>query len=154
MIVKEVLSRHIQMSWKFARSFIWSNHDSPPNLSSCNSSMWAQLQILVCGQIFSLWSNYILYCFNWAKNLPGHASTYINIFHQVLTQFVNPISLCIFFQVSVQNEAIWGKCYFSYSKWPETFRESSYLQIIRPWPISAQLSSLCESIIQIPYSDH
>ena len=59
-VVKEVLARHIQMSWNFARSFIWSNHHSPPNFSSCNSSMWSQLQILVSSQIFSLWSNYIL----------------------------------------------------------------------------------------------
>ena len=95
-IVKEVQARHIQMSWNFARSFIWSNHDSPPNMSSCNSSMWAQLQILVSGQIFSLWSNYILYCFNWAETLPGHASTYINSLHQVLPQLVNPIALCNF----------------------------------------------------------
>ena len=80
-IVKEVLTVHIKMSGNFARSFIWSNHDSPPNMSSCNSSMWAQLQILVSGQIFSLWSNYILYCFNSAKTLIGHDSLYINSSH-------------------------------------------------------------------------
>ena len=53
--VKKVQARHIQMSCNFARFFIWSNNDSPPNLSSCNLSMWTQLQILDSGQIFSLW---------------------------------------------------------------------------------------------------
>ena len=92
--MKEVQARHMEMSWNFARSFIWSNNDSTPNMSSCNSSMWAQTQILVSGQIFSLWSNYILYCFNWAKTLPGRESTYIKSLHQVLAQLVNPIALC------------------------------------------------------------
>ena len=98
-IVKEVQARHIQMSWNFARIFIWSNNESPPNMISCNSTMWAQLQILVSGQIFSLWSNYILYCFNWAENLPGHASTHIHSLHQVLPQLVNPIALCNFSKI-------------------------------------------------------
>ena len=95
-IVKEIQAMHIQMSWNFARSFIWSNHHSPSNMSSCNSSMWAQHQILVSGQIFSLWSNHILYCFNWAETLPRQASTYINYSQQVLPQLVDPITLCYF----------------------------------------------------------
>ena len=94
--VKELYSRNIHMSLNFSGSFLGSNNDSPPNLCSCNLSMWAQLQILFFGQIFSLWSNYILYCFNWAETLQGHASTYINSLHQVLAELVNPIALCNF----------------------------------------------------------
>ena len=96
MIVKKVQARHIQMSCNFARSFLWSNNDSPPNMSSCNSSMWAQLQTLVSGQIFSLRSNNILYWFNGTETLPGQASTYINYSQQVLPQLVDPITLCNF----------------------------------------------------------
>ena len=95
-IVKEVHARHIQMSWNFAWSFISSNQSSTQYLSSCNVYMWAQPQILVSGQIFSLWSNYILYWFNWTETLPGHASTCINSHHKVLAQLVNPISMCNF----------------------------------------------------------
>ena len=61
--VKEVLARLIQMSWNFGRPFIWSNNCFPPNFISIQQSMWAHLQILVSGHNFSLWSNYILYCF-------------------------------------------------------------------------------------------
>ena len=44
------------------------------------------------------------------------------------------ISPVQFFQVSVQSKAIWSKCYFCSSKWPETFWASSYLQLIGPCP--------------------
>jgi hypothetical protein len=69
--VKEVPARIIQMSWNFGRSFIWSNHDSPPNSIFIQQSMWAHLQILFSRHNFSLWSNYILYCFKNSEINPG-----------------------------------------------------------------------------------
>ena len=115
MIVDEVQARHIQISWNFARSFIWSNHDSPPNLSSCNSSMWAQLQILVCGQIFSLWSNYILYFFITDENLLEHDPDHITSLHQILAHLIEPISLNIFPNVLFSGKHCEGSTSFVYS---------------------------------------
>ena len=82
-MVKEVLARHIQMSWNFARSFIWSNHHSPKDLSLIQSSIWARHPIFDFGHIFKLWSNYILYCFIMAEHLLGHAATPTNHLHQI-----------------------------------------------------------------------
>ena len=92
-IVKEVQAMDIQMSCNFERSFQWSSNDSPPNMSSCNSSMRAHLQILVFGQIFSLWSNYILYCFILRENLPGHSPTQITSLNKFWHQCFKPIFL-------------------------------------------------------------
>ena len=43
-IVKEVLARHILMSWIFATSSIFPNHCSPQNLSPIYQYMWVWLQ--------------------------------------------------------------------------------------------------------------
>ena len=94
--VKEVYSRHVQMRWNLVTSLIWSNHASPPNFSSWRSSMYAQLQILVSGQIFTLWSNPILPCFIWAANLPGHSYIYLYSLHQVMAQSSYPFTLSKF----------------------------------------------------------
>ena len=69
--VKVVQARHIQMSCHFAWSIISSYHSPPPKLSSCDASIWAQLQILVSGQNFSLWSKYIYLVPLWLKIFLG-----------------------------------------------------------------------------------
>ncbi len=43
-VVKEVLTRHILMSWIFATSSVCPNNHPPPNASSIHSLFWAQLQ--------------------------------------------------------------------------------------------------------------
>ena len=91
--VKQVLARSIQMSWNFASIFICSNHDSPPSFNPIQSSMWAQPQILVSGQIFTLWSNYILYCSIISENLPEHSHDHKTSLHQFWDQFMEPIFL-------------------------------------------------------------
>ena len=119
--VKEVYSRHVQMRWTFSTSFIWSNHHSAHKLSSCNLSMWAQIQILVSGQIFSLWSNYIFillhlsWKFSRAFSYPyKHSPNYFGSIYYISC----PVQ---FFQVSVKNEALWSKWHFGISKCHETF---------------------------------
>ena len=61
--------------------------------------MWAHHRIFVSGNIFSLWSNYILCCFIVAENLPGHYADYRNPLNQISAQsnhFVSPASISIF----------------------------------------------------------
>ena len=86
--VKEVQARHIEISWNFATSFIWSTHDSIPNLSSFHSSMWAQLQFFVSGHILGLWSKYILYSFNVAEIFPGPSPIHITYLHKIWDHFI------------------------------------------------------------------
>jgi hypothetical protein len=97
--VKQVLARNIQLSWNFASIFICSNHDSPQSFNPIQSSMWAQPQILASGQIFTLWSNYILYCSVIAENLPEHSPTHITYLHQIRAHFIPPFILSYFSQI-------------------------------------------------------
>ena len=91
--VKEVQARHIQMSCNFAWTFISSYDSSPPKLSSCNASMWAQLQIFVSAQNFSLWSKYILSCSIMAVNSPRPSIIHITYLHPFWACFIKPLFL-------------------------------------------------------------
>ena len=75
--VKQVLAKNIPMSWNLVGIFICSNNGSPQDSSIITSSFWPQHQIFVSGQIFQLWSNYILYYFIIAENLPEPSSIHI-----------------------------------------------------------------------------
>ena len=92
-IVKEVLSRFIQMSWTFPHSFVCSYYHTPPNFSPIQSSMWAQGQIFNSVNIFRSWSKYILYCFINSKKLSDHAPTQITYLHQIWGHFIKKFSL-------------------------------------------------------------
>jgi hypothetical protein len=81
------------MIWNFSQSSIWSNNNSPKNLSSIHKSMWDHHPIFYSGHIFSLWSNYILYFILIAEILPRHDPTYITSLHQIWAHLSLPISL-------------------------------------------------------------
>ena len=92
-IVKEVLVRSIQLSWNLACLFMCSYNSPPSIFSPIPSSMWAQDQIFDSVNIFRLWSNYILYCFILAENLPEHSHDHKTSLHQFWDQFIKPIFL-------------------------------------------------------------
>ena len=106
--VKEVQARHIQMSCNFAWSFISSNHRPPPKLSSCNASMWAQLQIFDSVQNFSLWSKCILSCSIMADNFSRPSPTHITYLHKIVAHFTWPIALRIFLKFLDRNNSCEG----------------------------------------------
>ena len=107
-LMKEVLARSIQMNWIFACTFICPNQDSPPSFNSIQSSMWAEHQFLVSGHIFQLWSNYILYCFIIAENLPEHYPTHITYLHNIWAHFIFPIIPYNFSKILVREDICEG----------------------------------------------
>ena len=52
--------------------------------------MWAQEQIFVSGNIFRLWSKYILYCFKNPDKLPDHSYTHKTSLHPFWHHFIDP----------------------------------------------------------------
>ena len=52
--------------------------------------MWAQEQIFVSGNIFRLWSKYILYCFKNPDKLPDHSYTHKTSLHPIWHHFIDP----------------------------------------------------------------
>ena len=86
--VKEVQSRHIQMSCHFSWSFISSYHSPPPNWSSCHASMWAHLQFFGFVQIFSLWSKYILSWSIMDVNFSRPSIIHITYLHPIWAYFI------------------------------------------------------------------
>ena len=91
--VKEVQARNIQMSCHFAWTLISSYHSPPPKVSSCHASMWAELQFLISGQNFSLWSKYILSCSIMAANVSRPSIVHITYLHPFWACFIKPLFL-------------------------------------------------------------
>ena len=89
--VKEVQARHIQMSFNFEWSFISSNHIPPPKWISFNASKWAQPQIFVSVQNFSLWRKYILSCSIMAANFSMLSIIHITYLHPLWAWFIKPL---------------------------------------------------------------
>ena len=52
--------------------------------------MWSQEQIFVSGNIFRVWSKYILYCFKNPDKLTNHSSTHKTSLHQFWHHFIEP----------------------------------------------------------------
>ena len=91
--VKEVQSRHIQMSCNLCMTSISSYHSPTTKLSSGNASMWAHLQFLYSVQNFSLWSKYILSCSIMAANVSRSSVIHITYLHPFWAWFIKPLFL-------------------------------------------------------------
>ena len=74
--------------------------------------------IFVSRNIFSLWSNYILYCFIIAENLQGHDPAHRISLHQILAYLIEPFP-AIFFPIFCLVESIVKEVPFLYiqMKW-------------------------------------
>ena len=104
-------------------------------LNIYKQSMWAHNPIFFSVNIFSLWSNYILYCFIIAENLPGHDPAHITSLHQILAHLIYPISLNIFPNFLFSGEHCEGSTIFIY---PNGMKFVQFLHMTR-LPSSSKL---------------
>lgn len=88
--------------------------------------MWAHHPIFVSGNIFSLWSNYILYCFIVDENLPRDDTDHITSLHQILAHLIQPVSLNIFPNILFSREHCEGSTIFVY---PNFMKFLQYLNV-------------------------